>query len=91
MSSTLRDCQGNPHCVYELFILTPCPQTPGTENNPLCDKNQCDIARVCTRRAGSPAWRLLAVRTLAGVAHKVPDASRGPVVHMDHTEQHESF
>lgn len=39
LSSIFRDCWANPHCVYESFILIPCPFTPETENNPPCDKN----------------------------------------------------
>ena len=45
--STLEKLLGKSHCVYEPFILTPCPQTPGKENNTSCDKNQHNIARAC--------------------------------------------
>ena len=43
--SALEKLLGKSHCVYEPFISTPCPQTPGKENNTSCDKNQHNIAR----------------------------------------------
>ena len=72
--STLEKLLGKSHCVYEPFILTPCPQTPGKENNTSCDKNQHNIARACARRARGPAWRLLALLGLcrAGLLRNSP-------------------
>lgn len=60
LSSTLRDSQENPHYVCEPCLSTPCPQIPEQKITLDVMKNQFNIGRVCTCRARSPAWRLLA-------------------------------